>query len=103
MVKLKRKLKEFIEYNPSFGRKKCIHNDDNGYKVVYNIHYAPFTINDAYDYETANRNEDQDYETESESESDNETEVQREPELVDSDSDSEMNIESDNEEIIANI
>ena len=110
LLKLKRKLKEFVDYNPLFGRKKCITNND-GYKVVYNIHYAPFTINDAYDYETSNRNEYTEYETESESESEyesyidteTETQIQREIEPMDSESDSEMNTESDDEEIIANI
>lgn len=102
MLKLKRKLKEFIDYNPLFGRKKYITNNGR-YKVVYNIHFTPFTINDAYDYETTNRGEDPEYERESESETDTDTEVQREDEPMDSDSDSEMNIESDDEEIIANI
>ena len=107
LLKLKRKLKEFINYNPLFGRKKCIPNNEEGYKVVYNIHHVPFDVKDAYDYESPSQNHgryesDSELESESESESDNDTEietgidteVQREDEPMDSES------ESENDEII---
>lgn len=77
LYKLKRKMAEFIEYNPMFGRKKCIPYN-GGYKVVYNINHVPFTINDAYDYENQIELESNNYsDTESENNNDSDTELER--------------------------